>query len=60
MCIRDSSIGDIVLGLVKQVDPDKPILLTTPYGVGRVDITDVSDLYTDNPLEVFKRKKFVK
>lgn len=52
--------GDIILALIKEVVADQALLLTTPFGMGRVDITDVSDHYTDNCLQGMKKNTFVK
>ena len=46
--------------MVKEVLADQALLVTTPLGVGRVDITDISDHYVDNPFEAVKKRKFVK
>lgn len=54
------SEGDIVPSLIKEVIADQALLLTTPHGMGRVDITDVSDHYTDNSLEGMKKNTFIK
>ena len=46
--------------LIKEAVPDHALLLTTPHGMGRVDITDISDHYADNPLEELKINTFIK
>ena len=52
--VGDPAEGDIIPALIKEVVADQALLLTTPLGRGRVDITDVSDHYTDNCLEGMK------
>lgn len=54
------SEGDIVPALIKEVVADQALLLMTPHGMGRVDMTDVSDHYTDNPLEGMKKNTLIK
>ena len=54
------SEGDVVPALVKEVVDDHALLLATPHGMGRVDITDVADSYTDNPFEAMKKNAFLK
>ena len=58
--IGSPSKGDIVPAQIREVVPDHALLLTTPHGMGRVDITDILDHYTDNPLEGLKKNTFVK
>ena len=58
--IGSLSKGDVVPALIKEVVPDQALLLTTPHSMGRVDITDITDHYTDNPLEELKKNTFVK
>ena len=52
--------GDIIPALIKEVVADQALLLTTPLGMGRVDITDISDHYTDDCLQGMKKNTFVK
>ena len=49
--------GSIVLGRVYQVILGQALLVSTPYGNGRIDITDISDSYTDDPLSRVMAKK---
>jgi hypothetical protein len=58
--IGASSEGDIIPAQIKEVVADQALLLTTPLGMGRVDVTDVSDHYTDDCLEGMKKNSFIK
>ncbi len=52
--IQETCIGDILTGQIKQVvESNQAIVLATRMGLGRVDITDISDHYVDNPLKTF-------
>ena len=46
-----------MLGRVHQVISGQALLVSTPYGNGRIDITDMSDSYTDDPLSGMAGKK---
>ena len=51
----------MVVGKIRQVIPHYALMVAIPGGVGRVDITDVTDHYYDNPLETVKESDgFVK
>ena len=58
--VGDPAEGDIIPALIKEVVANQALLLTTPLGMGRVDITDVSDHYTDDCLEGMKKNTFIK
>lgn len=49
-------MGCVLVGRVNQVLPGQALLLSTPAGNGRVDITDISDSYLDNPLDAVPGK----
>ena len=53
MCLGDcqeSSVGDIVTGQVRKIISDECALVSFSTGpLGRVDITDTSDDYSDDP-----------
>ena len=53
MCLGDceeSSVGDIVTGQVRKIISDECALVSFGAGsLGRVDITDTSDNYSDDP-----------
>ena len=43
-------VGDVVTGQVRKIIPEECILVSIGAGLlGRVDITDTSDDYTDDP-----------
>ncbi len=46
----------VVLGRVNQVIPGQALLVSTPVGNGRVDITDLSDSYVNDPLSAVAGK----
>lgn len=52
------TVGSIVECLVSETTPLGPVV-SVPWwaGFGRVDITDVADEYTDDPLEVFREMR---
>ena len=52
--MEQPAVGDMVVGKIRQVIPHHALMVAIPGGVGRVDITDVTDHYCDNPLETVK------
>ena len=54
MNVGSGVVGDIVVGRIRQVIPHHALMVAIPGGIGRVDITDVSDHYQDCPLEAVK------
>ena len=59
--MKQPAVGDMVVGKIRQVIPHYALMVAIPGGVGRVDITDVTDHYYDNPLETVKESDgFVK
>ena len=48
------SLGEHIHAHIKQVVPNQALLVYTAHGPGRVDITDITDHYGDDPLESFK------
>lgn len=58
--LGEPSVGDVVLGMFKEVIPGQALLLTTPHGIGRVDITDIADHYMDHPLDSLNKKRVMK
>ena len=57
---RAPVVGKVVVGQVKKVLPHEGLLVCLPGHTGRVDITDVSDHFTDHPLSGFRKSQFVK
>ena len=58
--VKSPSKGDVIAGQFKELVTDQALLLTTPHGLGRVDVTDISDHYADSPLEGLKKNTIVK
>ncbi len=54
--VVEPSEGCVVLGRVNQVIPGQALLVSTPVGNGRVDITDLSDSYVNDPLSAVAGK----
>ena len=52
--------GDIVTGRVKQVLPGHALLVSTPHGTGRIDITNISDTFVEDPLKQMKTSSFLR
>ena len=47
---QEPMVGDIVTGQVRKIIPEECILVSIGAGLlGRVDVTDTSDDYTDDP-----------
>ena len=53
-------VGEVVAGQVKKVLPHEGLLISLPGHTGRVDITDISDHYTDNPLSGFHKSQLIR
>lgn len=49
------SEGDVTMVSVTTVVAGKCIFVTTPHGRGQLDITDISDHYTENPLQTLTK-----
>ncbi|XP_026861413.2 protein RRP5 homolog [Electrophorus electricus] len=47
--------GTVTMGMVQEINPQKGLVLKLPFGKsGLASLTDLSDTYTDNPLEQYK------
>ena len=57
---RAPVVGKVVLGQVKRVFAHEGLQVALPGYTGRVDITDISDHYTDSPLKKFCRAQFIR
>lgn len=58
---KKPSVGDIVAGQVRKVMPNECLLVSFGAGLlGRVDITDISDDYSDHPLSKSQTHSIVK
>ena len=53
-------VGGMVLGCVRRVLAHEGLLVTLPGYTGRVDITDISDHYTSNPLSRFRKSQLIR
>ncbi len=50
------SVGDITIGQIKQVvESSQAVVIATHFGLGRVDVTDISDHYVDQPLKTVEK-----
>lgn len=49
--------GDVVLARIHNFVLGRSVMMTTPTGVGRVDITDISDTYQDDPFQKLRQYK---
>lgn len=56
----DPVVGEVVLGYVRRVLVHEGFLVTLPGYTGRVDITDISDHYTKNPLSGFHKSQLIR
>lgn len=52
--LESPSEGDILPAHIKQVLANQALLVSTAHGLGRVDITDISDHYVDDPLKTVR------
>ena len=57
--LNASQEGDILVARTHKVLPGLGLMVTTPIGVGRVDITDISDCYQKNPFQTLKEGRWV-
>ena len=53
-------VGEVVIGHFKETLAAHAFLVTTPLGIGRMDITDVSDHYQPDPIHAARTSKFFK
>ena len=60
--VAEPKVGDVVVGHPLSVlSKEGGMLVSLPFStVGRVDITNVTDRYIDNPLQAAKKLDFVK
>ena len=55
-------MGDVIMGHpLSLLSKEGGLLVSLPFSsVGRVDITNVTDHYVDNPLQAVKKLDFIK
>uniref|UniRef100_A0A4W4H4K7 S1 motif domain-containing protein n=1 Tax=Electrophorus electricus TaxID=8005 RepID=A0A4W4H4K7_ELEEL len=52
--------GTVTMGMVQEINPQKGLVLKLPFGKsGLASLTDLSDTYTDNPLEQYKEGQLI-